>query len=135
MTSFAAYHVWPPVDYRSIALLGANNVNSFRVIKQITAALASSVLLLSARGLILVYLAFASISVEIGINVLLWQQLCYIYEGNTYLSHISSVGGVRGDKGCHNLLRFFGCPYSAFRFLLGPTSAAKLLESESSKLL
>ena len=135
MTSFAACHTWPPLDYRGIALHGVNSVNSWRVLKQIIAAFASSALLLSARGFVLVYLAFASFSIESGISVLLWQQLHYIYEGNTYINHISSTDNVHRDKGCHNLLRFFGCPYSFFRFISGPANGAKLLESESSKLL
>ncbi|ONK64270.1 uncharacterized protein A4U43_C07F23890, partial [Asparagus officinalis] len=134
MTTFTAYHVWPHVDYRNVAFLGSKNVNSGRILKEIIATFASSIMLLSARGFVLVYLAFASVAVESGLSVLLWQQLHYVYEGNTYLNHINSTG-VNGDKGCHNLLRFFGCPYSAFRFVLGPAGAAKSLESESLKLL
>lgn len=83
-------------------------------------ALVSSAVQLSARGLILVYLFVSSVSLQIGLSVLLWQQLCYIYEGKTYLSHLSSQGSG-GDhieeKGCQNIFRFFGCPYSIFRYL------------------
>ncbi|KAG8493138.1 hypothetical protein CXB51_010515 [Gossypium anomalum] len=70
------------------------------------------------RGLVLIYLFIASISVEISLSVLLWQQLCYIYEGRTYLSHLSSREGDHvKEKDCQNLLRFFGCRYSMLRFL------------------
>ncbi|PPR99340.1 hypothetical protein GOBAR_AA21324 [Gossypium barbadense] len=52
------------------------------------------------------------------LSVLLWQQLCYIYEGRTYLSHLSSREGDHvKEKDCQNLLRFFGCRYSMLRFL------------------
>ncbi|KAJ6740591.1 S-ACYLTRANSFERASE [Salix purpurea] len=81
-------------------------------------ALASSAVLLSTRGLVLVYLFVSSTSLEIGISVLLWQQLCYIYEGQTYLDSLSMRGGDEvGDKDCKNLFRFFGCPYPVLRFL------------------
>lgn len=96
MTLYAVYHVWPPVNNVRIAFIGVEHVDSWKLLKQFTAAAESSVLLLPARGIVLVYLAFASISVEIGIAGLLWQQLQYIYEGSTYISHINSYG----DKGC-----------------------------------
>lgn len=134
MASYAGYHVWPPIDYGNLAL-GEFHTGSMITVKRIIAALARSALLLPARGLVLIYLAFASISVEIGISVLLWQQLYYIYEGNSYINHISSKDGLHGDRGCHNLFRFFGCPYSAYRFLLGHSNITKLQESASSKLL
>lgn len=135
MASFAAYHMWPPIDYKGVRLHGFKDADSLEILKQCIAALASSALFLSARGVVLIYLAFASISVEIGISVLLWQQLHYIYQGNTYINHISSMNSAHVDKGCHNLLRFFGCPYSVFRILLGSAGIAKLLESDGSKLL
>ncbi|CAJ1932929.1 unnamed protein product [Sphenostylis stenocarpa] len=54
----------------------------------------------------------------IGLSVLLWQQLSYIYEGKTYLSHLSSqTDNEEEKKDCQNLARFFGFQYSVTRFL------------------
>lgn len=135
MTSYAGYHVWPPIDYGNLALTELNSLGSMSIVKQIVVAVASSALLLPGRGIVLIYLTFASISVEIGISVLLWQQLNYIYAGNTYINHISSKDSLHNDRGCHNLLRFFGCPHLGYRFLLGFGNTTKLQESTSSKLL
>ncbi|XP_061950445.1 protein S-acyltransferase 11 isoform X2 [Populus nigra] len=91
---------------------------AWRALQDVAIALVSSAVLLSTRGLVLVYLFVSSISLEIGISVLLWQQLCYIYEGQTYLSSLSMRGGDEaGEKDCKNLFRFFGCPYPVLRFL------------------
>ncbi|XP_022726436.1 protein S-acyltransferase 11-like [Durio zibethinus] len=119
MSAYAGLHTWPPLKYRSLGHLNAFSSDvALRAFKEVILALLSSAVQLSARGLILVYLFVSSISVEIGLCVLLWQQLCYIYEGKTYLTHISSRGGDQvEEKDCQNLLRFFGCPYSILRFM------------------
>ncbi|CAH9137371.1 unnamed protein product [Cuscuta epithymum] len=57
------------------------------------------------------------VSVEIGLSMLLWQQLWYIYQGKTYLSHLSSGGDETTTKGWENVIRFFGCPYGTKRYL------------------
>lgn len=129
MSFYTIFHVWPSQP-GNIASTDSSAVSE--VLKQILAGIASSVLLLSVRGLVLLYLAFACLSVDIGITVLLWQQLHYIYEGKTYIAHISSPNS--GNGGCQNILRFFSCPYWAYRFFLIPTNAAKLQES-STKVL
>ncbi|KAG0455133.1 hypothetical protein HPP92_024425 [Vanilla planifolia] len=127
MTSYAAFHTWPS-NHEPSALVTS------LLLKQILSGIATSVLSLSARGIILIYLAFACISVEIGIAFLLWQQLCYIYEGKTYVNHIKGDYNMGGERGCQNILRFFSCPYLAYRMLLIPSNAAKMQES-SSKIL
>ncbi|KAG8473724.1 hypothetical protein CXB51_035990 [Gossypium anomalum] len=121
ISAYAGLHIWPPVKYRSLGHLnGSGRSLAIRAFKEVMLALVSSAVQLSARGLILVYLFVSSVSLQIGLSVLLWQQLCYIYEGKTYLSHLSSQGSG-GDhieeKGCQNIFRFFGCPYSIFRYL------------------
>nr|XP_009408160.1 PREDICTED: protein S-acyltransferase 11 isoform X4 [Musa acuminata subsp. malaccensis] len=135
MTLYAGFRVWPPLEIRNLALSGFGIGSAASIVKEIVAALASSALLLSARGLILIYLSFASLSVEIGIVVLLWQQLYWIYEGNTYINQIASHNVAHGEKGWQNLLRFFGCPYSVYRVLLGTGNAGKSQDISSSKLL
>ncbi|XP_010277286.1 PREDICTED: protein S-acyltransferase 11 [Nelumbo nucifera] len=119
MTAYAGFHVWPPMSYRSVGHLTVFSRDmALRMVKEIIVAFLDSAVLLSPRGIVLVYLFVASLSVGIGLTVLLWQQLFYIYEGKTYLSHLSSRGDVEiGEKGCQNLYRFFGCPYSATRYL------------------
>ncbi|GAB2275250.1 hypothetical protein Dimus_010010 [Dionaea muscipula] len=88
------------------------------VIRAIAISITNSEVLLSPRGLVLIYLFMASLSVEIGLVVLLWQQLCFIYQGKTYLSNLSSQKEEEtgGEKDCLNLYRFFGFPTSALRY-------------------
>lgn len=119
MSTYAGLHVWPPLSYRSLGHINGYSSNvALRVLKEVIFALLRSAVLLSARGLVLVYLFVSSVSVELGLSILLWQQLCYIYGGKTYLSHLSSRGNDdAGEKGCQNLSRFFGCPYFSSRFL------------------
>lgn len=118
MSAYAGLHIWPPLTYKVGRLNGLNMDMAFRVMMEVFVALLRSALLLSARGLVLVYLFVSTISVEVGLTVLLWQQLCYIYEGKTYLSHLASQENEEaGKKDCQNLFRFFGCPYSKSRYL------------------
>ena len=94
--------------------------------KEIIIAFMSSAVHLSLRGIVLVYLFVSSVSVEIGLSVLLWQHLCFVYEGKTYLSHLSSQGDdAAGDRDCRNLLRFFGCPYFASRYFTSFSTSMK----------
>lgn len=117
MSAYAGWHIWPPLTYRFSRLSGFNRDMAFRVAMEVFVALLRSAVLLSARGLVLVYLFVTSISVQVGLGLLLWQQLCYIYEGKTYLSHLSSRGNDVGPKDCQNIFRFFGCPYPISRYM------------------
>lgn len=62
---------------------------------------------------------FAGLAVGIGVSSLLWQQLSSIYDGETYIDRITSKNATHDERGCENLLRFFGCPYSVSGVLLG----------------
>ncbi|MCD7446127.1 hypothetical protein HAX54_037334 [Datura stramonium] len=120
MSAYAVYHIWPPLDRWQIQLMSGafNQKLVMRVFKDIFLAFMSSMLFLPARGLVLIYLFIASVSIEIGLSVLLWQQLCFIYEGKTYLSHISASGGEgTAIKDCQNFIRFFGFSYTRTRYL------------------
>lgn len=127
MSVHAGFHIWPPLAYRSLDRLNVSGANSgFIVIKETIIAILSSAGHLSLRGLVLVYLFVSSVSVEIGLSVLLWQQLRFIYEGKTYLMHLSPQGDdAAGERDCRNLLRFFGCPYSASRYLTSFSNSIK----------
>ncbi|KAK4765119.1 hypothetical protein SAY86_026209 [Trapa natans] len=124
MCTFAALRTWPPLPLSMSLLTHRYRFSSTHLatglVKEFVFALLNSIFLLSTRGVILVYLIVASISIQIGLCVLLWQQLCYIIEGETYLSQLSSSsqGNNRvGEKDCGNILRFFGCPHSVSRHL------------------
>lgn len=119
LSTYAGLHIWPPLSYRSTARFNHFSRDlAFIALREVAFALLRSAVLLSTRGLVLVYLFVSSVSVGTGLSVLLWQQLCYIYEGNTYLSHLNSHGNNDVEKkGCENLLLFFGCPYSFSRYL------------------
>ncbi|XP_022776623.1 protein S-acyltransferase 11-like [Durio zibethinus] len=129
MSAYAGWHIWPPLKYRSLGHLngfGSSDL-ALSAFKEVIFALQSSAVQMSARGLILFYLFISSVSLEIGLSALLWQQLCYIYEGKTYLSHLSSQGGDQIDeKDCQNIFRFFGCPYSVLRCLPSLRNSPKI---------
>ncbi|KAK8944253.1 putative S-acyltransferase [Platanthera zijinensis] len=128
MTLHTAFHILPPPQLESLP--STYDSVSSKVLMQILAGISSSILSLSVRGLVLLYLAFACLSVDIGIAVLLWQQLYYVYEGKTYINHIgSSKNSVSAEKGCQNILHFFNCPYFSYRLFSIPANAAKLQES------
>ncbi|XP_073134269.1 protein S-acyltransferase 11-like [Henckelia pumila] len=108
MTSYATLHIWPPLHQKPAGQ------QSIYVLKENILAFLRSVVSLPARGFVLAYLVIASFSVGIGLSVLLWQQLGYIYTGKTYLSQLSSVdsdGTAEGD--CQNIFIFLGCPRRA----------------------
>ncbi|CAN7011328.1 unnamed protein product [Brassica rapa subsp. trilocularis] len=121
MCVYTLIHILPPLENQAAYasdMAHANSLSVLRVVKNITLAYIANAIFVSVRGLVLVYLFVASFSVAIGLSVLLWQQLSYIYEGKTYLSHLSSQGSEEdGEKSCGNLLKFFGCPPLIERYL------------------
>ncbi|KAL1338835.1 hypothetical protein HN51_033412 [Arachis hypogaea] len=118
MSTHAGLHVWPPLSFSLENSKGISGTYlGLRILSKISGAFLRSALLLSPRGLVLVYLFISSVSLLIGLSVLLWQQLSYIYQGKTYLSHLSSEGDNEEKKDCQNLVRFFGFQYSLTRFL------------------
>ncbi|KAK1272699.1 putative S-acyltransferase [Acorus gramineus] len=125
MAIYAGLHHWPPLQV----------VTATGVLKEFFVALMSSAILLTARGLLLLYLCIASISLAIGLIVLLWQQLHFIYEGKTYIGSLSSRDYDGSyNRGCHNLIRFFSCPYPIYRFFMSSNNV-KSQEMTVSKLL
>uniref|UniRef100_A0A0E0H7E6 S-acyltransferase n=1 Tax=Oryza nivara TaxID=4536 RepID=A0A0E0H7E6_ORYNI len=128
MTIYSSYRIWPPLDFENLAST-RRSMGYIKMLIEIIGTLASSAFFLSARGLVTVYIAFASLSVNAGIGVLLFQQLSYIYEGNTYLNRLSSLNVMHGERGLQNLIRFFGCPYSVSRVLSGYSNTGKLQDN------
>lgn len=126
MTVYVCWHIWPSITYEPFDnSYGFGSDFAMRAIREIVYGLLKSVVLLSPRGLVLVYLFVSSVSLGIGLSILLWQQLCFIYEGKTYLNHLND--GV-GEKDCQNLVQFFGCPYS-FSIYLPHCSLSRFLPS------
>ncbi|KAF6160797.1 hypothetical protein GIB67_035998, partial [Kingdonia uniflora] len=118
MSAYVGFHLWPPLDYGSLNLLSSFTMHSSLImVKQIVIAFLSSAVFLTPRSLLLVYLFVASFSMEIGLTVLLWQQLWFIYEGKTYLTHLTQGKNGVGQRDCQNISRFFGFSYSGTRFL------------------
>lgn len=118
ISTYAALHVWPPINY--VADQPINRLLSYKStlnsLKETIFALLRSAVFLTPRGLVLVYLFIASVSVGIGLTILLWQQLSYIYRGKTYLSQLSAAEGEGGERDCKNFIRFFGCQYIIARY-------------------
>lgn len=128
ISSFTAFCILPPVRHIPMAALSGPGDYMLIVawVKEVGFSFYDSVESLSVRGIVVIYLCVASVAVEIGLSVLLWQQLSYIYQGKTYLSLLSSRGTNRtSKKDCQNFVRFFGCPYSATRCLLGSWNSRK----------
>lgn len=119
MSAYAACHLWPPLKLGTLNISrGSSNILALNTVKTILFGFLRSAEFLSARGFVLAYLFVSCLSVQIGLSVLLWQQLCYIYQGNTYLSHLSSQGSdAVVQRDCQNIAQFFGCSHSALRYL------------------
>ncbi|KAL5759122.1 hypothetical protein ACOSP7_017643 [Xanthoceras sorbifolium] len=119
MCANVGLRIWPPFTYRSHSRVnGSDSYFALRILKEITVAFLSSAVLMSPRGILLLYLFISSISVNFGLSVLLWQQLYFIYEGKTYLSHLKYEGSEGpGKRDCQNLIHFFGFPFYASRYL------------------
>ncbi|XP_042055296.1 protein S-acyltransferase 11-like [Salvia splendens] len=112
MTSYSALQIWPHQENEPVIRLSgyANRELIFGVLKETILAFLRSAVFLPVRGLVLVYLFLSSLSVSIGLSVLLWQQLSYIYVGKTYLSHLRAVDSEEVmERDCKNIVRFFGC--------------------------
>lgn len=119
MSAYAGLHMWPPLTFNLGRLNGITGGNlAWRLMNEIMVAFLKSSLFLSSRGLVLVYLFIASVSLQIGLSILLWQQLSFIYQGKTYLSHLSSQADNEEEKkDCQNLVMFFGCQHPVSRLL------------------
>lgn len=119
MAVYVGIQIWPSVTFESISYVNGNSGElAIRYARELIIGLLRSAAFLEPRGLVLVYLFISSVSLGIGLFILLWQQLCYIYEGKTYLSDLSSQGNDEvGEKDCQNILRFFGWPYSFSRYI------------------
>lgn len=122
MSAYASLHMSPPFLYSLGRLKGTTGRDlAWKLLNEIFVAFLRSALFLSSRGLVLVYLFIASVSLQIGLSILLWQQLSFIYQGKTYLSNLSSQTDNEEEeeekKDCQNLVRFFGFQYFVTRFL------------------
>ncbi|KAI5678301.1 hypothetical protein M9H77_09251 [Catharanthus roseus] len=119
ISAYTALYIWPPINYR--VTRSPEGLNTYKLVftllKEAILSFLRSAVFITPRGLVLVYLFIASVSVQIGLSVLLWQQLCYIYKGKTYLSQLSSSENEESpERDCQNFVRFFGCQYATTRY-------------------
>lgn len=126
MSAYSAFRILPPLDDRAVSLIrsASNNIALMGLLKEIFISMITSAVFFSTQGLVLLYICVASLSVEIGLTVLLWQQLYYIYEGRTYLTSLTSQGA--GERDCRNLYRFFGFSYLSTRYLPNCCNSRKI---------
>ncbi|KAM5561702.1 hypothetical protein ABKV19_022347 [Rosa sericea] len=118
MAVYVSFQIWPPITFGPISNSNGHITElALRYIQELIMCFIRSAVFLEPRGLVLVYLFISSVSLGVGLFILLWQQLCYIYKGKTFLSDLSSQGNDEvGEKDCQNILRFFGWPYSFSRY-------------------
>lgn len=116
MCANAGWHTWPSLSYNKIHIDGYTSLSAMRIFKDIAIAFLNSAALMSSRGILILYLFIMSISVNLGLSALLWQQLYFIYGGKTYLSNLKSEESS-GKRDCQNLIRFFGFTLPASRIL------------------
>lgn len=114
MSGYAALQMLPPLEEGTWEQLHRvrDNQELLSILVEIFIGYTQSTVFGSSRGLVLVYLLVSSICVEIGLSVLLWQQLYFIYEGRTYLTSLTSQ--TEAERDCGNLCRFFGLAYPGF---------------------
>ncbi|CAO2814103.1 unnamed protein product [Amaranthus hypochondriacus] len=126
MSAYGVLHVLPSLADGAVQHIQRvdSKIAFISILKEICVAFLTSAVFFSARGLVLLYLFVASISVGIGLTVLLWQQLYFIFEGRTYLTSLNSQVEVQRD--CRNLYLFFGFPYSCPQFLRGFCNSKKI---------
>ncbi|KAJ8447420.1 hypothetical protein Cgig2_019414 [Carnegiea gigantea] len=117
MSGYAALQMLPPLEEGTWEQLHRvrDNQELLSILVEIFIGYTQSTVFGSSRGLVLVYLLVSSICVEIGLSVLLWQQLYFIYEGRTYLTSLTSQ--TEAERDCGNLCRFFGLAYPGFHHL------------------
>ncbi|KAL9230882.1 hypothetical protein vseg_006175 [Gypsophila vaccaria] len=108
MSAYVVLHILPSLGETTLDQMHrvGNKVAVMGILKDVFIAFLTSAIFFSTRGIVLLYLFVSSISVGIGLSVLLWQQLYFIYEGRTYLSSLSSR--VQAEKDCRNLYPFSG---------------------------
>ncbi|KAK9676479.1 hypothetical protein RND81_11G079600 [Saponaria officinalis] len=111
MSAYAILHISPSLGETTVGQMHrvGNKLAVMSILKDVFIAFLTSAIFFSTRGIVLLYLFVSSISVGIGLSILLWQQLYFIYEGRTYLSSLSSR--AKAERDCRNLYLFFGCPY------------------------
>ncbi|XP_078448534.1 protein S-acyltransferase 11-like [Wolffia australiana] len=131
MSAFAWYMAWPPLDPERMAYYYSleESSESTNFFKQVVSSMVNSVLVLSPRSLLVLYLGISSLSILIGVSALLSQQLRLIYDGQTYLTQLTS--GIPVEKGRHNIQRFFAFPEWPYGSILVSFFHGKLLARSS----
>ena len=113
--------------------LGGWNMNKMEVFISFLVAWLGNSMSSSVRAIGLVYLVVLSLSVTIGVGLLLYQQIHHLYDGETFIDSLQQHNGIyRGItppiRGWKNLQRLFGHGHPVFWIL------PKLVVSQDIKL-
>lgn len=111
MSTYVGTIVWPQLlRFRRVNLPRVHAAVSFNVILDVLAAMVVSLEpVASTRAFSLIYLFIASLSLVIGVGLLLYQQVQLVYTGQTYLDTLSSGGGNHHQvRSWTNFKRLFG---------------------------
>lgn len=122
VSTYAGLWIWPTFFYVPINLTSKfRSTNLVHLLRAFIDALMNSSVVLSARAIALMYLIIASLSVSIGIGVLLYQQVQLLYSGQNYIDSLKvregAEEGLQFKKGWENLFRIFGTRHPIFWLL------------------
>ena len=108
MSTYVGTIVWPQLlRFRRINLPRVHVAVSFNIILDVLAAMVISLEPEeTTRAIALMYLFITSLSLAIGIGILLYQQVQLVYSGQTYLDTLSSAH--HQSKSWTNFRRLFG---------------------------
>lgn len=112
MSVYVGSKVWLKLlKFRPVDLPRLHAAASFNVLADVLAAMIGSLEpLVTARAIALIYLCIASLSLVIGVGLLLYHQVQLVYTGQTYIDSLSSGGGKHEQQGRSwaNFRKLFG---------------------------
>ncbi|KAG0575767.1 hypothetical protein M758_5G031300 [Ceratodon purpureus] len=120
MSTYVGTIVWPQLlRFRRVNLPRVHAGVSFDVVLDVLAAMVVSLEpVASTRAFALIYLFIASLSLVIGVGLLLYQQVQLVYTGQTYLGTLTSGSGNHHlVKSWTNFRRLFGKQHPFFWLL------------------
>lgn len=119
MSIYASCKLWPKLlKFRRVKDLSRlQAAASFNVVLEVLAAMIGSLEpIVSVRAFALIYLCIASLSLMIGVGLLLYQQVQLVYSGETYVGSLSSKHHEQQGS-WNNLRKLFGFRHPFLWFL------------------
>lgn len=115
MSISAMLKVWSSLDFSDRVRVSSMNWHIMEVLASYLQALLGSSISSSVRTIAIFYLVAASLSVIIGVGLLLYQQLRQLYDGYSFIESLQfENGNFRGSRGWRNFQRTFGHGNPAF---------------------